>query len=31
MLLPGVLVMMAAVIIILGPFLMNYIQFGLFL
>ncbi len=31
MLLPGVLVMMAAVIIILGPFLMNYMQFGLFL
>ena len=31
MLLPGVLVMMAAVIIILGPFLMNYLQFGLFL
>jgi tight adherence protein C len=29
MLLPGVLIMMATVLIIIGPFLMNYLQFGL--
>ena len=31
MLLPGVLVMIATVLIIVGPFLMNYLSFGLFL
>ena len=31
MLLPGMLVMIATVLIILGPFLMNYMNFGLFL
>ena len=29
MLLPGILVMMATVLIIIGPFLLNYIKFGL--
>jgi tight adherence protein C len=29
MLLPGVLIMVATVLIIIGPFLMNYLQFGL--
>ena len=28
MLLPGVLVMVATVLIIVGPFLMNYLKFG---
>jgi len=29
MLLPGILVMAAAVLILVGPFLMNYLYFGL--
>jgi len=29
MLLPGILVMMATVLIIIGPFLLNYLSFGL--
>ena len=29
MLLPGVLVMVATVLIIVGPFLLNYLKFGL--